>query len=352
MLVASLATLSLLRPPLAVPAPATRAAVRHQPAVCTQGDYWSEEEIGNAFAKYDVRCNLSPIGMMDCSELRNALLALGVDVDPTAEPLLRLYDEDDNGLLDLPEFTRMVRQLQSGGLSLPACYGVVTKLRRQLEHVRTLKENTNQFALWKAAGLKPAYKVSGGVTGEPSFTQLFNHTTWTEYTGVPPLVRYYRAVVTWPYSTVLASVLPLCVFFSAWGYAVASIPARWLPKMTPVPLTLMGSAIGLVLVFRVNNLYGRLMEARGLWGRAVYLARQATQSVATSLLPDSVVNGASWGGHGGPPQTQLAASEGLGLPSSLVRTRPVSSILQRGRGLGARPRPRCRSRCLGWTPQV
>lgn len=59
--------------------------------------------------------------------------------------------------------------------------------------------------------------------------------------------------------------------------------------MTPVPLTLMGSAIGLVLVFRVNNLYGRLMEARGLWGRAVFLARQAAQSVATGLLFDETL---------------------------------------------------------------
>lgn len=95
--------------------------------------------------------------------------------------------------------------------------------------------------------------------------------------------------MTWRFSTVLASVLPLCTFFAAWAYAVASIPAQHLPRMTPVPLTLMGSAIGLVLVFRVNNLYGRLMEARGLWGRAVFLCRQAAQTVATSLLFDETL---------------------------------------------------------------
>jgi len=271
--------------------------VRHQPALCVTRDssdaldasdaYWSDEEIASAFEQFD---EASPFGNMDSSELRKVLSALGVDVDDTsATRLLRIYDDDRNGLLDLAEFTRLVRQLQSGGLSLPACYGTVAALRRQLEHVRALKGGASQYALWKAAGLKPNYKVSGGVTGAPSFTQLFNHTTWTEYTGVSPFERWFRAVVTWPYSTVFASVLPLCLFFAAWGYAVASVPARWLPKMTPVPLTMMGSAIGLVLVFRVNNLYGRLMEARGLWGRAVFLARQAAQSVATCLLFDETL---------------------------------------------------------------
>ena len=37
-------------------------------------------------------------------------------------------------------------------------------------------------------------------------------------------------------------------------------------------------AIGLLLVFRVNNLYGRVAEARLLWGRAVFLCRQAAET--------------------------------------------------------------------------
>ena len=37
----------------------------------------------------------------------------------------------------------------------------------------------------------------------------------------------------------------------------------------------------------MNNLYGRVSEARQLWGRAVYLCRQAGQTTATALLFDT-----------------------------------------------------------------
>ena len=52
------------------------------------------------------------------------------------------------------------------------------------------------------------------------------------------------------------------------------------------------------------------------------------------------------GGHGWPPQAHLAASEGMGPPSALVRTRPASSIPPRSRGLGAIPRQSHPSRCV------
>ena len=48
----------------------------------------------------------------------------------------------------------------------------------------------------------------------------------------------------------------------------------------------MGSAIGLLLVFRSNNTYQRLAEARLLWGRAIYLCREIAQSTATALFFD------------------------------------------------------------------
>ena len=47
----------------------------------------------------------------------------------------------------------------------------------------------------------------------------------------------------------------------------------------------------------------------------------------------------SWRGHSWPPRAHQSASEGLGLPSALVRRGLASQMAQRGRGLPARGRP-------------
>ena len=52
--------------------------------------------------------------------------------------------------------------------------------------------------------------------------------------------------------------------------------------------SLFGQALGLLLVFRTQNSYARLSEARALWGRAVYLVREIAQTVSTALLYDHV----------------------------------------------------------------
>jgi len=52
----------------------------------------------------------------------------------------------------------------------------------------------------------------------------------------------------------------------------------------------------------------------------------------------------SWRGHGCPPEASLTASEGLGLPSALVKRGPASQMPSRGRGLPARGRPSRRFR--------
>jgi putative membrane protein len=180
-----------------------------------------------------------------------------------------------------------------------ACQAAAKELQRDLEKVRSLKPffglneihtaqqaHAVQRSLWETAGLIPSFKVSGLASGEPSFTMLFNHETWTQYTGMSPFMRWVRTLWTWRHSTVLASVWPICLLAALLGTAFASLPQRFLPRTSPVPLTLMGSAIGLVLVFRTNNLYSRLSEARQLWGKAVFLVRQAAQTMASSLLFD------------------------------------------------------------------
>ena len=144
--------------------------------------------------------------------------------------------------------------------------GISKSLAQKLQKVRDLRPTAQtpalQASLWKAAGLNPTYKVSGIRTGEPSFTRLFGHETWQQYTGTSPFRRWLRTTRTWRFSTILAALWPIIIFFTTWAFAIASLPKSFLPRVSPIPLTLMGSAIGLLLVFRTNNTYQRLNEVR------------------------------------------------------------------------------------------
>ena len=128
--------------------------------------------------------------------------------------------------------------------------------------------------------------VSGVNSPEPSFTRLFTSDTWRYYTGRPPLTRWYSCLVTWRFSTVLSNVLPLCAALAVFAFLVASLPSVLWPRINPYPLSLQGTAIGLLLVFRTNNSYQRLSEARELWGRAIVLCREIAQGMTIGHKPD------------------------------------------------------------------
>lgn len=170
---------------------------------------------------------------------------------------------------------------------------IAEKLFEDFDAVRSLRPTQQspavQKSLWKAAGLNPVYKVSGIRSGEPSFTRLLGHEDWQAYTGKPPLARWIRTIQTWRDSTVLRALWPLSLAASLWAYAVSSLPAYMIPRCNPIPMSLFGQALGLLLVFRTQNSYNRLAEARALWGRAVYLCREVAQTVSTSLLFDEEV---------------------------------------------------------------
>ena len=184
----------------------------------------------------------------------------------------------------------IARPIQRCGTPLATTTPVLEELSAQLAAVRALRPSEQspevQMSLWRAAGLDPVYKVSGIISGEPSYTRLFDHKMWKQYTGRPPFRRWFAAIRTWRHSTVLAALWPIMLAASAWAFLVASLPTRWLPRTAAGPHGLIGSAIGLLLVFRTNNTYQRLSEARLLWGRAVFLCREIAQNAATALLFD------------------------------------------------------------------
>ncbi|CAM9743761.1 unnamed protein product, partial [Chrysoparadoxa australica] len=51
------------------------------------------------------------------------------------------------------------------------------------------------------------------------------------------------------------------------------------------PISLQGSALALLLVFRTNSSYARFVEARGLWGTAVFRARDLGQQLSVWMAP-------------------------------------------------------------------
>jgi len=126
-----------------------------------------------------------------------------------------------------------------------------------LARVRTIRAieggATARDALMKRARKNPM--VSGLISAEPSFTRLFTHATWDQYTGRLPLARWLDITKTWRYSTILRAIGPICLLASAWAFLVASLPATLLPRTSPIPMSLMVTAIGLLLVFRTNNSY-------------------------------------------------------------------------------------------------
>ena len=78
---------------------------------------WSDGEIRSAFTRYDANNS----GRLDYKELRQALRALGANVDNAeAIRVLQSYDEDGNGLMDLDEFRRLVQQMQRTPLAPPS----------------------------------------------------------------------------------------------------------------------------------------------------------------------------------------------------------------------------------------
>mmetsp|Transcript_31357 Transcript_31357/g.70459 ORF Transcript_31357/g.70459 Transcript_31357/m.70459 type:complete len:329 (-) Transcript_31357:240-1226(-) len=88
----------------------------------------------------------------------------------------------------------------------------------------------------------------------------------------------------WRTSSILASVWPCAAAMGAWCLAVSAALPHIIKRKADhtVPLNVQGAAIGLLLVFRTNEAYRRLAEARELWGRLGLLTREVASKAAAS----------------------------------------------------------------------
>ena len=115
----------------------------------------------------------------------------------------------------------------------------------------------------------------------PTYKKLFTHETWANYTGRAPEARWGGMLFGWKGSSIARAVLPRVLAVTAWSAVVATVGRR-LP-MSPVGLLPMGTAIGLLLVFRNDQAYQRLAEARALYGKIILLGREIAAGAVTYL---------------------------------------------------------------------
>ena len=127
---------------------------------------------------------------------------------------------------------------------------------------------------------------------KPTFRRLFTHSTWKIHIGGSTLSRWIRSMVTMPSSVILRAVSKTVLFLSVWATFVACLIPRILRtdilyKEQSLPLSLCGNAIGLLLVFRTNQAYNRLQEARDLMEKVIHLSGEIVSLLVVAWRPYS-----------------------------------------------------------------
>jgi len=127
---------------------------------------------------------------------------------------------------------------------------------------------------------------------KPTFRRLFTHETWKLHIGGSTLHRWIRCMISTPSSVILRAVAKSVFFLSIW----AGLAASFAPKLMgsalssqlqdqSLPLSLCGNAIGLLLVFRTNESYKRLEEARELMEKVVHLSGEIVSLLVSAWEP-------------------------------------------------------------------
>ena len=120
--------------------------------------------------------------------------------------------------------------------------------------------------------------------GESSMTRIWDLQTWSRHQNAN---RYWRHLVKWPMSTTVRIVFPVVLSFVAWAIVFHNVRKRFLPNFTfdIAPLSLISSAVALLLTLRTNQSLGRLQEARLAWGRLVLHSRDLSSLLASYISP-------------------------------------------------------------------
>ena len=99
---------------------------------------------------------------------------------------------------------------------------------------------------------------------------------------------WYKNLRTLPRSRVLQRISSPLGFNMLLTFAICTLQAlrpAWCPGLVPLPHTLSGSALGLLLVFRTNAAYDRFWEARKQWGVVTSECRAMASLTVTFMTP-------------------------------------------------------------------
>jgi len=103
-------------------------------------------------------------------------------------------------------------------------------------------------------------------------------------------VDWARNMKTLPRSLVLKRIAsPLLFFVSITSVLCLFNSLVGLPRYTPLPHTLLGSALGLLLVFRTNAAYDRFWEARKAWSVVTSECRAFASLACTFMTPQQAL---------------------------------------------------------------
>ncbi|CAE8604725.1 unnamed protein product [Polarella glacialis] len=138
--------------------------------------------------------------------------------------------------------------------------------------------------------IHPRLRSTGGL----SLTHLWTHEDWELYASSN---RWIDALMEWPHSSVLRRTAAPIVALIVFSLAVALLNQAILPGwgvtfrlvLPMAPLSASGGSLALLLVFRTNQAYDRLKEARQNWGALVLRTREIMQVLlAHSIYKDGL----------------------------------------------------------------
>jgi len=120
------------------------------------------------------------------------------------------------------------------------------------------------------------------VSREGSVSRLWCEKDWQRHTSP---ARYIDNLRRWPHSTILHSLAPLLAILAAWSTLVWRLHFTF----STGSVGYMASPLALLLAFRVNNAVARFHEARQIWQRVLYKARNLASLLAAAELPPEMV---------------------------------------------------------------
>ena len=105
-------------------------------------------------------------------------------------------------------------------------------------------------------------------TSGSTYTVMWNAAAWDDHIST---WRYWRHLRNWYLSTTAAQVAPVALALTLWAALVCYLRNKTGLALTMpmAPLTLVSSALVLLLTLRTNQSFTRLLEARLAWGRCV-----------------------------------------------------------------------------------